>query len=129
MKDSTDAGGAQEVTVSNTSGSTLDSEKYPILPKGQSGYAFIDGRARMQLVGATMDQLASRLSDQLDVTVIDATGLAGKYDFGLYWVATDDDHPNLFSAVESQLGLRLQSRKTAVPIIVIDHLDCAPNEN
>ena len=37
--------------------------------------------------------------------------------------------PNLFSAVESQLGLRLQPRKAAVTIIVIDHVDHTPTEN
>jgi uncharacterized protein (TIGR03435 family) len=66
--------------------------------------------------------------------VINATGLVGGYDFGLYWTgrsvdATDDASPNIFSAVESQLGLRLRPRKAAVTIIVIDHVDRAPTEN
>ena len=87
----------------------------------------------MQVFNETMDQLASRISNQLDMPVINATGLRGRNAFGLYWagqsVDADAASPNLFSAVESQLGLRLQPRKAAVTIIVIDHVDRTPTEN
>ena len=112
----------------------LDPEGFPILPSGKSGYASVNGRARMRVLNATMEQLASKLSNQLDLPVIDATGLAGRYDFDLYWAGrsadgADDPSPNLFSAVESQLGLRLRPRKAAVTMIVIDHADRVPTEN
>ena len=126
--------GFQKRTASDASRNTLDAEGFPILPKGQSGYASVNGRARMQMLNSTMDQLASKLSNQLDTPVINATGLAGTHDYALYWAArsvdgTDDGIPSLFSAVESQLGLRLQPKKAAVTIIVIDHADRAPTEN
>lgn len=110
---------ALEITVPSSSRTALDPEGFPILPTGHSGYASVNGRARMQVFSETMDQLASRISNQIDMPVINATGLAGRYNFGLYWAgrsvdATDDASPNLFSAVESQLGLRLQPRKAAV---------------
>jgi uncharacterized protein (TIGR03435 family) len=126
--------GFQKRTASDASRNTLDAEGFPILPKGQSGYASVNGRARMQMLNSTMDQLASKLSNQLDTPVINATGLAGTHDYALYWAArsvdgTDDGIPSLFSAVESQLGLRLQPKKAAVTIIVIDHADRAPTGN
>ena len=134
MKESVPEGTVQEATVSSSSRIVLDPEGFPILPTGQSGYASVNRRARMQVFNETMDQLASRISNQLDMPVINATGLAGRYDFGLYWAGqsvdgTDAASPNLFSAVESQLGLRLQTRKIAVTIIVIDHVDRTPTEN
>jgi uncharacterized protein (TIGR03435 family) len=132
MKESVPEVTVQEATVSG-SRIALDPEGFPILPSGQSGYASVNGRARMQVVSETMDQLASRISNQLDMPVINATGLGGRYAFGLYWagqsVDADAASPNLFSAVESQLGLRLQPRKAAVPILVIDHVDRTPTEN
>jgi uncharacterized protein (TIGR03435 family) len=81
-----------------------------------------------------MEQVASKLSNQLDMPVINATGLIGRYDFDLHWSGrsvdgTDDPGPNLFSAVESQLGLRLKPRKAAVIMIVIDHVDRVPIAN
>jgi uncharacterized protein (TIGR03435 family) len=134
MKESVPEVTVQEATVSNSSRIVLDPEGFPTLPTGQSGYTSVNGRARMQVFNETMDQLASRISNQLDMPVINATGLAGGYDFGLYWAgrsvdATDDAGPNIFSAVESQLGLRLQPRKAAVTIIMIDHVDRTPTEN
>ena len=134
MKESVPEVTVQEATVSRSSQIVLDAEGFPILPTAQSGYVSVNGRARMRVFNETMDQLASRLSNQLDMPVINATGLAGGYDFGLYWAgrsvdATDDASPNIFSAVESQLGLRLRPRKAAVTIIVIDHVDRAPTEN
>ena len=134
IKESIAGRGFQETTASNASRNTLDAEGFPILPKAQSGYASVNGRARLQMLNSTIDQLASKLSNQLDTPVINATGLAGTYDYALYWAArsvdgTDDGSPSLFSAVESQLGLRLQPKKAAVTIIVIDHADRAPTEN
>ena len=121
-------------TASSAPQNNLDPEGFPILASGQSGYVSVNGRARMRLLDGTMEQLASKLSNQLDMPVINATGLVGRYDFDLYWSGrsvdgTDDPGPNLFSAVESQLGLRLKPRKAAVTMIVIDHVDRAPTGN
>ena len=112
---------------------SLDREGFPILPAGKAGYASVKGRARMQVFNETMDQLSSRISNQLDMPVANATGLSGRYDFSLYWAdtlePTNDAGPNLFSALESQLGLRLIGKKAPVTIIVVDHMDRVPSEN
>lgn len=79
--------------------------------------------------------LVNQLSRQLGHTVIDKTGLTGKYDFTVKWepdsgafgpdapVAPDSSGPSIFTAVREDLGLRLQSAKGPVEIIVIDHVE------
>jgi uncharacterized protein (TIGR03435 family) len=68
-------------------------------------------------------------------TVVDMTGLTGKYDFDLEYVSPAlEDHPEvvgptLLTALEEQLGLRLEQRKTALDALVIDHAEKAPIEN
>lgn len=110
---------------------SLDPEGFPVLPPGTVGVLSIDGKARMQGVGDTMDQVAAKIENQLDLPVVNATSLSGKYDFTLHWAAESPDTtgPSIFSAVESDLGLKLSPRKASVPVIVIDHIDPAAAAN
>ena len=88
--------------------------------------------------GITMDRLASVLSQQgLGRVVLDNTGLTDRYDFRLTWAPdsvaadpnpTDTAGPSIFTAVSEQLGLRLESQKGPVPVLVIDHIE-APSPN
>ena len=60
----------------------------------------------------------------------DATGLKAKYDFTLRWIGDrmpDDAGPNLFRAIQEQLGLRLEATKTPVEVLVVDHMEKMPN--
>ena len=101
----------------------------------------------------TTQQLADRLSSQLNRAVVDRTGLAGGYDFALSWtmdaaggtVPRTDPPPDeiemynssvltdpglsLFNAVQSQLGLKLESGKGPVQILVVDQLQKTPTGN
>lgn len=79
--------------------------------------------------------LATKLSRQLEHDVTDETGLPGKYDFQLDWTpdagacpGATADQPSIFTAVQQQLGLRLESAKGPVEILVVDHIQ-APSEN
>ena len=63
----------------------------------------------------------------MDHPVVDETGLAGKYDFQLTW--NDDESsapadgsaaPGIFTAVQEQLGLKLEATKTAADVLVVD---------
>jgi uncharacterized protein (TIGR03435 family) len=95
--------------------------------------------------------LARMLSHQLGREVIDKTGLTGKYSFTLKWTpdpgqsgmpmgpgggppptdnapAPDASGPSLFTAIQEQLGLKLESTKGPVEILVIDHIE-KPSEN
>ena len=68
-------------------------------------------------------------------TVIDMTGLNGQFEFKLDWTpgdspATPDaSAPTLFTAVQEQLGLKLESRKGPVDVVVVDHAEKTPTEN
>ncbi len=84
--------------------------------------------------GVSVADLAMNLSFPLDRTVIDKTGLTGRYDFQLRWTADGastgaaDAPPDLFTAMEEQLGLKLQAAKGPVTTLVIDHVE-RPEEN
>jgi uncharacterized protein (TIGR03435 family) len=89
-----------------------------------------------------MSYLCFFLSGQLDVPVIDQTGLTGYYDFTLEWTpplvlvgpgaqgpsAPSDESPDLAGTLRKQLGLKLESKKAPVEIFVIDHVE-KPSEN
>jgi uncharacterized protein (TIGR03435 family) len=77
----------------------------------------------------------------LDRPVLDRTGLADRYDFGVKWMPDDsqfggkmqlpamkDPQPDLFTAIREQLGLKLEPTKTAVDVMMIDHAE-TPSPN
>jgi uncharacterized protein (TIGR03435 family) len=90
--------------------------------------------ARLQGVGETMEHFASTLTGQLNAPVVDATGLAGKYDFTLKWLPgtlhpEDDPGLSLESALPQQLGLTLRHAKGQIEVLVVDHVEKTPTEN
>lgn len=94
--------------------------------------------------GVGMQMLALNLANSLDRPVLDQTGLTGKYDFRLEWSpdadrapaavtagspsAPDPTGPTLFTALQEQLGLRLEARRVPTEILVIDEV-ARPSEN
>ena len=93
---------------------------------------------RMEANGVPIDALASNLIWSLGRTVINKTGLTGIYDFTLTYTsdpgagpsASDDaaSGPTIFTALQEQLGLRLEPAKGPVPVLVIDSIQ-KPSEN
>lgn len=93
------------------------------------------GRARtVQLTfqKRTMEFFALQLSTSggLGREVVDKTGLTGNYDFKLEWAAGNDgnpppdsNEPGLFTAVQEQLGLKLEAQRAPVQTLVIDHAE------
>jgi uncharacterized protein (TIGR03435 family) len=79
--------------------------------------------------GDPMPDFANELAGFVRRPVIDKTGLPGKFDFELHFTPDDaapgssDTLPGLFTALEEQLGLKLQGGKGPVPVLVIDHLE------
>jgi bla regulator protein blaR1 len=90
---------------------------------------------RMQGSAVSIEMLTQVLSSQMERPVVDKTGLTGKYDFVLEWTpdmgAAGDSGPvgpTIFTALQEQLGLRLESPKGPVQNIVIDRAE-KPSEN
>ena len=101
------------------------------------------GRGQLTGTAAPMSILVTQLSQQLGRSVIDKTGLAGQYDFELKWTPDlgqsqggpadagpqpDPPGPSIFTAIQEQLGLRLESTKGPVDVLVIDYAE-KPTEN
>ena len=89
--------------------------------------------------GITMDQLVRSLGGLAGGLVNNRTDLQGFYAFTLTFSrprgfgaqpdgATVDDAPEIFTALQEQLGLKLQPEKTTVPIFVVDRID-RPSED
>jgi uncharacterized protein (TIGR03435 family) len=84
------------------------------------------GRVRFQR--ATMDALAGALTQNVDLPVFNFTSLQGAYDFTLTWSkkqepAEPGDAPSIFTALQEQLGLRLESRKVPIEVLVVDRVE------
>jgi uncharacterized protein (TIGR03435 family) len=91
------------------------------------------GLGKSQLVGTavSMSALAGYIGNRLGRIVVDKTGLSESYDFTLEWApddAADTSVPSLVTALRGQLGLRLESQKSPVEVLVIDSLQ-KPSEN
>ena len=92
-------------------------------------------RHGLEFVGtnAPMRAICGALSSMVEAPVVDKTGLTGTYnytlDFGREWSERDPDSwPSIFTAVQEQLGLKLESVHEDVPNLVIDHIT-KPTEN
>jgi len=92
--------------------------------------------------GASIESLIRVISSALNSTVVDKTELTGKYDYTLEWKPDEDSGansssgrsgvgntapsetsvPSLFTALQEQLGLKVESQRGPVDVIVIDHL-------
>lgn len=95
------------------------------------------GEGRLTASGMTMSSLAARLSGpifNLGRPVVDMTGASGAFDFSLRWApdgatAATDTAPSIFTALEEQLGLKLEKREVTVDVVVVDHVERAPSGN
>ncbi|HMG84434.1 MAG TPA: TIGR03435 family protein [Terracidiphilus sp.] len=77
--------------------------------------------------------LTAMLSGVVGRNIIDKTGLTGDYDIDLTWAWNDepgsgDTGPSIFTALEEQLGLKLEPAKAPLDVVIIDHLE-RPSEN
>jgi uncharacterized protein (TIGR03435 family) len=87
----------------------------------------------LKATNITMEAFARRLSRNRDVekVVVDRTGLTARFDFELEWAPVQqesDEHPSIFTAIQQQLGLKLESAKVPVDAVIIDRAE-KPSEN
>ena len=105
-----------------------DSSSRP--PGTKVGRGLIDGHA------VPMALLAGFLRSELGRPLTENTGLAGKYDFKLEWIPDegqpnsggdipppDSRGPSIFTAVQEQLGLKIEAQKVPLDILIIDHVE------
>jgi len=88
------------------------SVSYGDRPRGENQVAFRKTAVRV---------LVNLLANTLGSPVIDKTGLEGLYDFTLEW--SDTGGTSLFAALQEQLGLKLEARRSPAEVLVIDHAE------
>lgn len=99
------------------------------------------GRGLIEGQAMTRPTLAELLGGGLDQRVIDKTGITGRFDIELQWTPMerevnfpggdspgDQSGPSIFTAIQEQLGLRLEPGKGPVEVLVIDRI-ARPFEN
>jgi uncharacterized protein (TIGR03435 family) len=98
---------------------------------------------RLEATRITMDKLANLLSRMTGQPVLNETGLTGVFTFTVEWAPDETQHPDgspeavtpaaggpsLFSALQEQLGLKLDGRKAPAEVLVVDRIDRTPTEN
>ena len=114
----------------------------------------VNGRMRMQGDPVTMARLTATLGMALGRPVVDKTGLTGAYDITLDFSpegmgpgpkgpapgegggnpaeaprASNDSGPTIFAALQEQLGLKLESRKGPVDLLVVESVEKVPIKN
>jgi uncharacterized protein (TIGR03435 family) len=127
---------------------------WPVPPAHMKGIAFqgMPGeRARLLGPHATMEELAKMLGPMVDSRVEDRTGLKAAYNITLTFAghlggphgitalqqapapsadpAAPEPLPDIFSALQSQLGLKLEKQKISVDVLVVDHMEKTPTGN
>lgn len=123
-------------------------------PHGQLGIqAMVNDRMRMQGDAVTMARLTDILGMALGRPVVDKTGLTGAYDVTLFSPEgmaagpkspagggsggnpaeashdSNDSGPTIFTALQEQLGLKLESRKAPVDLLVVESVEKVPTKN
>ena len=99
-----------------------------------------NGTLEMQRI--SMSEFAAGLSQQLHQPVVDATGLKGRYDLHMDMTqymptaATDgnlgspsDPTSIMITALQEQLGLKMEVRKDTIEVLIVDHAEKAPTAN
>jgi uncharacterized protein (TIGR03435 family) len=83
-----------------------------------------DGPGSVVSTATSISRLALKLSNLLKLPVVDETGVNGSFDFTLHWIpdeaADPTAGPSLFTAIQEQLGLRLEGRKVPTDMLVVD---------
>ena len=110
--------------------SALTTEQRCVPDSGVEGQKhFVCRHMSMGVLADTLQEIALR---DIDVPVVDQTGLTGNFDFQLDWspaVENPGPGPTLFEAIENQLGLKMQRTRAPLPAIVIDSVERVPIEN
>jgi uncharacterized protein (TIGR03435 family) len=106
------------------------------------------GDTTLKATSASITQLASALSSRLNATIIDRTGIEGKFDVSMQWTPDPANEPllsksgmpiteappdavpgpSIFTVLQEKLGLKLEARKVPVEVTIIDQAH-RPSDN
>jgi uncharacterized protein (TIGR03435 family) len=74
--------------------------------------------------------LARMLKTPVGIEVVDRTGIEGAYDIEMKWRKDENsDQPDLTTAIQEQLGLKLEPSRAPVEVVVVDSAERVPIEN
>src|SRR5262249_5825890 len=123
-----------------------EAAKTRVVPPAISGLCYVQGRAgSIRIGGSPLSEFAPILAERLQRMVVDRTNLAGPWDLTLTYTpepsqlapgafnagdqpAFDPNGPSIFTAIQEQLGLKLEAARAPVEVLVIDRAEFA-NEN
>lgn len=110
---------------------------HPAPPRGPAGGA-MDFSAISSDGVVTMSQLALRFAVSAGRPVLDKTGVEGRYGYFLMYTPVPAQSadgragsgaPDFFTAVEQELGLKLEPKKESIEVLIVDHAERIPTEN
>ena len=126
----------------------VDADGCPVLAPGMEGpSATTSGRIRWQKADASMEEIVKQLALLLGGPVVNETGLKKRYDISLCWyqdlpaevrrmmeadgqsTSVGEGGPTVRQALQSQAGLKVESKKAPVKILVVDYAERVPVEN
>lgn len=120
-----------------------EAQKTGVIPPGAKELCAVEGRiGSIRIGGSPLSQFAAMLSTRLQRTVVDRTGLTGTWDLMLTYTPEpsqiaagalspgqqptfDPNGPSIFTAVQEQLGLKLEATRGPVDALVIDRAEFA----
>ena len=120
-----------------------EASKTGVIPPGAKESCAVEGRlGSIRIGGSPLSVFAAMLSTRLQRTVVDRTGLTGPWDVLLTYTpepsqiaqgalspgqqpAFDPNGPSIFTAVQEQLGLKLEATRAPVDVLVIDRAEFA----
>ena len=98
----------------------------PLVPGERQPCSMRMGRGTLSAASMTMVNLAGSLSSAVQRIVLDRTGLSGGFDFDLTYStdqAADASAPSIFTALQEQLGLKLDPVRVPTEVLVIDSIE------
>ena len=130
----------------------VDKDLFPVVTPGNGATLTLAGSVHLTARAVTTSKLADLLTGEAGRSVVDRTGLTGVYDVRLNFspvrgansappppaptgvnggapAPPSDGPPSIFTALQQELGLRLDSGKAPVKFVVIDHIDKVPVPN
>jgi uncharacterized protein (TIGR03435 family) len=148
LSPTTDPSAEPPAIGSHASPPVLDADGFLVATKGVSGtrISTVDnGSMRITGHSQSISDLTLTIAISLNdgKRVVDKTGLTGRYDYkmdlalsggfrrpgGPPLTADDIPGPDIFAALDKQLGLRLQKTRIPIDVVVIDHLEQKPTDN